>query len=696
MKRVLLAIVALLAICGSARAQEGRYETIEFNSAGQFLAGVNIAVCSTLATTAASVTNNIATLTMASNPQTAGFLVGFSLTVSGFTGADTYFNTTATIVAVSSTTISFNLVHANASASSNGAVYMTGNSTQACAPLAPLFTDNTGTSSSPNPFVSDGLGNVGLWVAAGPYYLQTYGPTVTTSIRLIGVGCVPGSSVGTCGIQASQNIAFTGTDTACNLNNAFYAGTSCYPTIQSAITAANPGSINCSFTTTCGMVVIPARYAGTDTYNNQGLNVLVIDQRSNIFNAPSMNVPTFITSIDSDGTYPAGRDINIFPGGPAGLFFRRSTVDTTTTASLSVGANTGVLVGTVNNHNVDLGNVQTGTLLTLFSIGTVSSPQKIFIGRQTANNEQLTYNATAGCPSAGTWNIVDATHLCLNTTKTHAGTTDIEEPPDPVRFDFTDLQIRSYQARPSQDATTCLPLFWNDTNGINLMTFPSDTTCAAPRNQPAFNSGFNIYVGGGVFSASPVSTTWEAFSLGGPNFSMTNIDQGGTPRGFVGPFYGGTSNNGSFGNYRMQNQTFVTQRNAANTDDSCFALNASDQWFFRIACNSGPTFTATIPSATGTVLLTGNGATPIQTKHGVAGCATAAVAGSTCTTTVTWNTTFADQNYTPVCGGELVTSGVPVNGGLTAKANGSITFQTVAGTAAAAQYTGIDCTAVHD
>lgn len=85
-------------------------------------------------------------------------------------------------------------------------------------------------------------------------------------------------------------------------------------------------------------------------------------------------------------------------------------------------------------------------------------------------------------------------------------------------------------------------------------------------------------------------------------------------------------------------------------------------------------------------------------KHirGIGGCATGAAAGDTCTTVVNWSTTFADANYTAQCGGRLVTSGVPLNGGITAQDAASVTFQTVAGTAAAAQYTNIDCIAVHD
>lgn len=72
-------------------------------------------------TTAASVTGNIASLTCTENPTTNEFLVGSSVTVGGFTGADTYFNVTNTsVTAVTSTSISFALSHANASASTNG------------------------------------------------------------------------------------------------------------------------------------------------------------------------------------------------------------------------------------------------------------------------------------------------------------------------------------------------------------------------------------------------------------------------------------------------------------------------------------------------------------------------------------------------------------------------------------------------
>lgn len=101
---------------------------------------------------------------------------------------------------------------------------------------------------------------------------------------------------------------------------------------------------------------------------------------------------------------------------------------------------------------------------------------------------------------------------------------------------------------------------------------------------------------------------------------------------------------------------------------------------------------------TGTLFNVGIGGNGSGFKHkrGTAGCATAASVGAACTTVVTWTTPFVDASYTAVCTGDLVTSGIPVSGGLTAKAAASVTFQTVATTAAAAQYTNVECSAVHD
>lgn len=132
-----------------------------------------------------------------------------------------------------------------------------------------------------------------------------------------------------------------------------------------------------------------------------------------------------------------------------------------------------------------------------------------------------------------------------------------------------------------------------------------------------------------------------------------------------------------------------------------------------IAPNTGvfTTLTATTLNSTtstfsGTTTLSGNAvigsglsstATGWKASRSTSGCATAASAGATCLTTITWGgSAFADSNYTPVCIGQGVSSGVPLSGGITGINTSQVIFETVAGTAAAAQYTKIFCIAAHD
>ena len=105
--------------------------------------------------------------------------------------------------------------------------------------------------------------------------------------------------------------------------------------------------------------------------------------------------------------------------------------------------------------------------------------------------------------------------------------------------------------------------------------------------------------------------------------------------------------------------------------------------------------TWTFPNASGTVLLSGSAGANTQSKR-VTGCGTGARSGATCTTTVTWNNPFADTNYTVSCTGVGVISGVPLSGGLVAKTQASVIFQTVTATTEAAQYANVDCIALHE
>lgn len=247
--RIALWVLVALSVCSAARAQNGQVAGITFGPTGTPRGGVNTALCYTLTTTAASVTSNVATLTFASNPITAGFVALATLTVSGFTGGDTYFNGSYLIASTSPTTISFALVHANAAAGTNGAVYQTGSVAQACAPLASTFTDNTGSFSMPNPSTSDGLGNYNIWVAPGFYNLQIYGPGVGTTVYLVGVACVPANTTTGCGVfsgsvSAGQMVYGTGANQVASSPNFLWNQSTLVSNLAASTPATNVANQN--------------------------------------------------------------------------------------------------------------------------------------------------------------------------------------------------------------------------------------------------------------------------------------------------------------------------------------------------------------------------------------------------------------------------------------------------------------------
>lgn len=87
-----------------------------------------------------------------------------------------------------------------------------------------------------------------------------------------------------------------------------------------------------------------------------------------------------------------------------------------------------------------------------------------------------------------------------------------------------------------------------------------------------------------------------------------------------------------------------------------------------------------------------------QTKR-VSGCTTAASAGGNCATpiTVTWNTAFADTNYTVACTGNTPTNDPAAPYIVSAsKTASAIQVNYFAITAAASSYATVECTAVHD
>ncbi len=121
-RRLLLLAAVLVLLPLVAHGQGVRKDDILLSAQGYPIGGAAIGVCQAagLATTAAVVSNNQAILTMASNPITAGFVQGAPITVTGFSGADAYFNGSFVLSSVGSTTISYPLAAPNASASTSG------------------------------------------------------------------------------------------------------------------------------------------------------------------------------------------------------------------------------------------------------------------------------------------------------------------------------------------------------------------------------------------------------------------------------------------------------------------------------------------------------------------------------------------------------------------------------------------------
>ena len=194
------------------------------NAFGRPMAGVDVSICQPLATTAAQVISNTAVLTMASNPITAGFVAGMQVQVSGFTGSDTYFNGGTftngtgitggyTILSVTSTTITYALTRANATASSNGTVLQQGNATTGCAGLSAVYTDPGMTQPLAQPIVTDAYGNWNAFAQSGQlYYVQFYGTGVTTSVRWIMVNVTANAAVKPQSSDAVQYVSPNGSD----------------------------------------------------------------------------------------------------------------------------------------------------------------------------------------------------------------------------------------------------------------------------------------------------------------------------------------------------------------------------------------------------------------------------------------------------------------------------------------------------
>jgi hypothetical protein len=232
------------------------------------------------------------------------------------------------------------------------------------------------------------------------------------------------------------------------------AGSSCYPTIQAAQTAAISAG---------GSVLIPAAYAGNDTVPTQSYSI--VDLRNNILSSSHFFGCTYAIA-----NAPGGLDCSFEADGAGDLWLAHNThvnPATTTSMSLIAGSNLSVLVGST----------------TLFGNGGTAP---LIVGRGTPNQETVAWT---------NWSVVDGTHLSINTAKTHSGTTDIEQLGLTILDSGASIIVIGHT--PSQFTANTgadfISVAWVDANGLPFMFTPGHAGGSVfPYNSFLFSQGMPI------------------------------------------------------------------------------------------------------------------------------------------------------------------------------------------------------------
>lgn len=219
-----------------------------------------------------------------------------------------------------------------------------------------------------------------------------------------------------------------------------------HATLQAAVDAAGPD----------GAVLVPANYAGSDAVNNNN-NIPIVDLRHKQLGIHSAVGPMYPVA-----DYPFGNDFRLTARGPADTYIEHLHVVATTTASLSVGWNNNVPISAVTFK----GRLETMT----GGAEKFSESAQLVIGRETANEEQV---------DQGNWEYVDATHINILCTKTHTGTTDIDQGGSTLLVS-QDLYVASHLVKPSQNTTWDAPLRLKDLGGRIIAYIPSNIDNAMP------------------------------------------------------------------------------------------------------------------------------------------------------------------------------------------------------------------------
>lgn len=306
----------------------------------------------------------------------------------------------------------------------------------------------------------------------------------------------------------------------------------------------------------------------------------------------------FILATAPNGVFPLGGDIALHSRGSSDLWLKHTAAKATASATLNAGANANVLLANIS---------PTSSLLTSF---TPSANAAWIIGRGTPNEEYATAvtivdatHANITCAKAHTVNGADNNNKALIDIEQGIGNTVIQvDGGGNVVFQNTD---------PSQQLAGVFEMVRvQGSDGVPYMLLPSSQSATFPRNAVLFRAPISatgtIGAGGGqlptaadlVFrNSGPSNAIRLMISNGVGNgltvedtkltFSLPVIDStaGGTPpaSGFI----------------RILNGHGLAWRNAGNTADLSFGVNAADGLAFNTAAVVG-----TIPYNVGVADLT--------------------------------------------------------------------------------------------
>jgi hypothetical protein len=617
-----------------------------------------------LATTAASITSNVATFTMSSNPITAGFVNGRDVLVINFAGADAFLNGSYTLTAVNATQLQFAITHGNWTATSNGGAVMKPTSSQGCAPQVSVYSDPGLATVLTQPFADDGKGNVGFWALAGTYYVAFSASGLNPMpLNVVTLPCASAKSCSSnvLNVDAANNAGWAGSDFGAWINSAIAALPTSGGYAQGTIHLSGPSG------------------GGTVT---QSTAVTITSPFVNVV-GPGASSLQINCTVNGDcwriRTSP-------FTIKPAGIFKGFSIIGQGSSLANAVGIHLGDIVGA---HFEDLAiDKFTGTSSSCvwYDNATDFAERNVF----TKVELGLSANGQSGCTKL------------VRYTNTVGGLNSASF----ARNDFVSshMSILDGQTGFSVEGGTVYAGVWDVSGNVSTGTTAKVIALSGLQFSGGPNTTIDGYVRMQVECTSPCTTGTLLTIPAGYTF----VNRG----GFITDASALLTNSVS-GTYIQPFNSFPTRTfNTLRFFSSGGGGNAVDL----VVNNPSSNVTLAIPALTANDTLATIGATqtlasktlasPVVTtgisqgsgfKHQRFGAtnATAASAGATSTTTYTWTSAFADASYTVSCVGVSPT-GTPSGDINATQIAASIVFRVTAITAVASSYAAVDCIAVHD